>query len=71
MTTDAAAGSRWTTAITYRTETGPLTVRHGIEELDEVVQLVERGPDWNAIIDLRITLARVTGPVLTVEAAAA
>lgn len=61
--------SRWHAVATYRTKTGPLDVHHDIEELDELRDLIEAGPDWNAIIDIRITLARVCTPGLTVEQA--
>ena len=60
---------RWTAVATYRTEAGPVDVVHEIEELAELQDLVERGPDWNTLVDIRITLNRVTYPGLTVEAA--
>ena len=58
MTSEDTMGSRWTTAITYRTELGPRTITHDVEDLGEVVQLVERGPDWNTIVDIKVTLTR-------------
>jgi hypothetical protein len=61
---------RWFAFITYRTDAGPIIVEHDIEELAELQTLVERGPDWNTIVDIRITLARVTSPDLTIEQAA-
>lgn len=59
---------RWAAVITYRTDGGPLDVPHDVEELFEIHDLVERGPDWNSIIAIRVTLARSTGEV-TLEAA--
>jgi hypothetical protein len=58
---------RWKAIITYRTDTGPLAVEHDIEEILELQGLVERGPDWNTIISIQITLARSTSPELTIE----
>lgn len=58
---------RWFVEITYRTDTGPTVVEHFVEELDEVADIVERGPDWNTIVDIRITLERVRSVGLTVE----
>jgi hypothetical protein len=49
---------RWLATVTYRSNAGPVSVTYDIEELDEIQQLVERGPDWNSIIDIRIVLAR-------------
>ncbi len=41
---------RWTLTLTYRTDNGPLAVEHDVEELEEIHDLVERGPDWNTLI---------------------
>ena len=62
--------SRWIAVVTYRTDSGPLDVEHHIEELGEIEDLIEAGPDWNAVIDIKITLQRVTNDGLTVEAGA-
>lgn len=58
---------RWHVEIIYRTEAGENVVAHYIEELDEVAEIVERGPDWNTIISISIDLVRVCTPGLTVE----
>ena len=47
---------RWKAVATYKLATGPVDVEHDIEELDEIADLIERGPDWNSLIDIRITL---------------
>lgn len=61
---------RWKVVITYRMERGPyLDVTHDIEELEELHALVERGPDWNTIIKIEVTLARICTPGLTIERA--
>lgn len=48
---------RWKAVATYNSEAGPVDIEHDIEELDEIADLIERGPDWNSLIDIRITLA--------------
>ena len=53
--------------IWYRTDGGSIDVSYAVEELDELSELVERGPDWNTIERIEIVLARVTDPMLTIE----
>lgn len=48
----------WKMVVTYRTEAGDLDVEHEIEEIEDAHDIVERGPNWNAIVEIRITLAR-------------
>lgn len=60
---------RWRVTVVYRTDTGPLDVTHYIEELDELHNLIELGPNWNTIEQITVVLARVGVPGLTVEAA--
>lgn len=62
---------RWKAVATYRTEHGNVDVEHSFEELEELHDLIERGPDWNALVNIVITLADPAYPGLTVEAAAA
>jgi hypothetical protein len=40
------------------TDTGVLPVEHDVEELCEIQEIVERGPDWNTIESIVIRLAR-------------
>ena len=47
---------RWIVTITYRTDAGPLPVEHDIEELHDIHDIVERGPDWNTITSIKIRL---------------
>lgn len=50
---------RWKARFVYRmTETEKVDVEHFIEEIDDLGDLVERGPDWNAIESITITLNR-------------
>lgn len=60
--------TRWTAVITYSTDNGPSEVTYDIEELDDIQFIVERGPDWNSIMDIRITLARRAYDVTVEEA---
>lgn len=62
--------SRWFATVTYRSDNGPIDVNHGFEELYELHDLVERGPDWNAIERIEIRLVRVKYPNDTIEKAA-
>ena len=64
------ANCRWRAVVRYRADHGPVEVEYGIEELDELQDLIERGPDWNCVIAITITLARVSTPGLTLERAA-
>lgn len=60
---------RWHATIFYRSEAGTVDVDHDIEELEELHELVERGPDWNTIEQIIVTLARTTDEDLTIEEA--
>lgn len=62
---------RWRAVITYRTENGPVEVDHHFDELAELHDLVERGPDWNSIIRITVNLNDVRHPDITVEQAEA
>ena len=61
------AEKRWSASITYRTENGPVVVDYSIEELDELAEIVERGPDWNAILDITVQLSRVSEDGVTLQ----
>jgi hypothetical protein len=61
------ATHRWHAVVNYRTDTGIVDVHHDIDELEEIQMRVERGPDWNTIVDIVITLAIRTHDGLTVE----
>ena len=62
---------RWIAVVTYRSESGPIEVDHHFEELEELHTLIERGPDWNTIVSIVVTLnpERTQYPGDTVEAA--
>jgi hypothetical protein len=54
---------RWKSVIIYQTTRGVLTVEHDQEELEELHDIVERGPDWNSILSITTVLQETTGRV--------
>jgi hypothetical protein len=63
---------RWLAVVTYRSECGPIHVDHHFQELEELHDLIERGPDWNTIeeIVVRLNPRRADYPGDTVQKAA-
>lgn len=59
--------SRWRAVVTYRSELGPIDVQHDIEELESLQDIVEWGPDWNTIEQIKVVLARKTSPGMRIE----
>lgn len=71
LTRPEVGTARWKATIFYRSESGQLVdVEHGIEELGELEDIVERGPDWNTIAGITLQLDRKSDPDLTIEQAA-
>lgn len=60
---------RWHVVCTYRSEAGLIEVEYDIEELYELQGLIEDGPRWDTLVDIRITLNTPCYPGLTIEAA--
>jgi len=60
---------RWLATIYYRSDAGGVDVDHDIEELEELHDIVERGPDWNTIDKIVVTLARKADERMTIEEA--
>jgi hypothetical protein len=60
---------RWIATVHYRTESGLVDVEHDLEELDELQDLVGRGPNWDAIDRIDIVRADGRERALTVEEA--
>lgn len=59
---------RWKVTLIYRSEHGQLDIEHFVEELSEIEEIVELGPDWNTLIEGHFSLIRRSGPLdLTVE----
>jgi hypothetical protein len=48
--------ARWMMSVIYRGETGPCVVDYDIEEISDAHGIIERGPDWRAIMDITIQL---------------
>lgn len=62
---------RWRAVIEYRSATGVIDVQHDFEEIADLHDLIERGPDWGAIIKCTITLNRdLHDGLMTIEEAA-
>ena len=59
--------SRWTATVMYRSEAGTVDVQHDIEELMDLQELVEAGPDWGAIEGIHIQLTNPIIPEMTLE----
>lgn len=51
---------RWTAQISYRSG-HPINVAQ-IEEIEELQDIVERGPDWNDLVKIVITYNRRSAP---------
>jgi hypothetical protein len=47
---------RWIATVKYRTDAGITEVDHQFEEIFELHDLIERGPDWNCIESIHIEL---------------
>ena len=60
---------RWTADVFYKTETGLVDVRHDLEELHELHDLVERGPHWDTIDHIHVVRSDLNYQNLTVEGA--
>ncbi len=61
--------NRWHATIYYRSDDGGVDVEHDFEEIEELHDIVERGPDWNAIDKIVVTLARKTSDRMTLKQA--
>jgi hypothetical protein len=61
---------RWRATINYRTANGIVDIEHDLEELQDLQELVERGPHWDTIALIRIDrINHNTSNTLTVEQA--
>lgn len=60
---------RWSATVYYRTENGILDVIHELEEIADLHQRIENGPDWNTIQKIEIIRVGNPMPNLTVEEA--
>jgi hypothetical protein len=60
---------RWLAVIKYRTDNGSLDVEHLLSELFELHDVVEHGPHWDTVIEIKITRHELSDGPLTVEEA--
>lgn len=58
---------RWRAVVTYFSEDGNVDVEHFIEELADIHDVIERGPNWYAIKDIVITLNCAEGARITLQ----
>lgn len=66
---DDLAPKRWDVVVRYRSVAGVVDAPHEIEELADLQDMVEHGPDWNTIEDITIRLAAPDPAGLTIEEA--
>lgn len=60
---------RWIATIYYLSDAGLIDVDHDLEEIEELQDIVERGPDWHTIDRIEVRLARRVFDKLTLEQA--
>jgi hypothetical protein len=51
---DTGRHARWIVTPTYRSEHGPIVVDHHIEELCDLPDLIEDGPNWNSLMEVKV-----------------
>ena len=60
--------TRWRVVIYYRTYNGLVDVEHRIREIRQLHDIVERGPSWDTIEEIKIfRVNHVESPTLTIE----
>ena len=59
---------RWAVNIYYFSESGTFTTNVQIEELAELHDIIEAGPNWNTIAKIEITLLRRSEEITYEEA---
>lgn len=52
---------RWNVQRTYVVNGVGVTTMEQVEEIEEVHDLIEAGPDWNYLVEVKITLNRHSG----------
>ena len=61
---------RWQASVIYRTDQGPVDVVRDIEEIEDLHDLVEAGPHFDTVQEIRIIrVGHLDGDSLTVEQA--
>jgi hypothetical protein len=49
---------RWKAVVEYRSDDGPHSVTHYLEEIADLHLVIEHGPNWNLLIRCTVTLNR-------------
>lgn len=63
---------RWKATIKYRSDAGLIEETHRLGEMYEIHDIVEAGPHWDCLIELRVErINHSVSPTLTIETAAA
>lgn len=64
---------RWIVTATYNSSVhGHIEIEHHVDEIQDVHQLIENGPDWNTLVDIKIVLnPKIRSNYSTIEEAAA
>jgi hypothetical protein len=52
---------RWKAVLVYRHSNDPITIEHFFEEISELHNIIEHGPDWNTLITCTVTINRSDG----------
>jgi hypothetical protein len=62
---------RWHAAVHYRADAGMVDVHHDLIELEELHDLIERGPHWATIARIEVTYVGLgpDAPETTIETA--
>lgn len=63
------ADPRWHADVYYHTANGLLLVEYDFEELEELHDLIERGPNWYALDRIEVRLHRGASEKMTIEEA--
>ncbi len=67
LSNESRSTPRWTAVVWYHTEQGLLSVVHDFMELEDLQNLMERGPDWHSLKKIEITHNAEGRAILTVE----
>ena len=63
-----AAPKRWRVMATYRSKSATSTAHFEVEELEEIDEIIERGPDFDALVEIRVRYNLGTGRETTSNA---
>lgn len=62
--------TRWRAIVTYRSDAGPVDVDYDLSEIADLDPLIERGPHWDTVVEIKIVRVNHNEAVdLTIEQA--